>query len=422
MKRTLIPTLLIGFVVAGLIGYLHAYGFLFRAEFAITEFVSQHSVIDRLIIGRGQYAFIILFAFGVPWVTLMGARRGWAWWLIGLLLVELAAICWVFSLYGIFLQPLPALLAAALSFVVATVYYLITRRSRARLAAAIFGTHLSAKQIERLIRGKFPFNATGSHHEATVIICDIANKHDLAEELPSATVATLLDRFVRFATETFLEEGAYIHTADGEGVVALFGFPVEDSKHAALAARATLRVLSKFGEMRKGSPDLFAKSDLHFGLSTGTVMSARWENDHKAGIVPLGEPLELARRFCLANRVYGSRILIGPQTFEFSSDEALARPIDFLGGSNSQERFEIYELLSLIENTPAEEIARRDNFWSGVVYYRERRWGEAYAEFQKAWGVNGHDDGPLQLYLRRLEPLVLQFTQSPATDDMLPTS
>lgn len=421
MKRTLIPSLLIGLFIAGLIGYLHAYGFLFRAEFAIFKMASQYSVIDRLVIGNSQYVIIAVLALGVAWATLVGAPRGWAWWLMGLLLAELLVLSWVFSLYGTFWQPLPALLSAVLSFVLAAAYYLITRGSRARLATSIFGTHLSNKQVERLIRGKFPFNATGSHHQATVIICDIANKHDLAEELPSDKMATLLDRFVRFATETFLEEGAYIHTADGEGVVALFGFPIEDARHAPLATRTTLRVLRKFGEMRKESPDLFGKSDLHFGLSSGTVVAARWENDHKVGIVPLGEPLELARRFCLANRVYGSRILMGPQTFEFSSDEALARPIDFLGGSNAQERFEIYELLSLIENTPAEEIARRDNFWSGVVYYRERRWGESYAEFQKAWGENGHDDGPLQLYLRRLEPLVLQLTQAPA-NDMLPSS
>ena len=56
-----------------------------------------------------------------------------------------------------------------------------------------------------------------------------------------------------------------------------------------------------------------------------------------------------------------------------------------------------------------EQIARRDFFWNGVVLYREKRWAEAYSQFQKARGPNDFDDGPLQLYVRRLEPLALHL-------------
>jgi len=56
-------------------------------------------------------------------------------------------------------------------------------------------------------------------------------------------------------------------------------------------------------------------------------------------------------------------------------------------------------------------VAQRDSFWSGVVLYREQRWAEAYNEFQKARGSDEEEDAPLQFYLRRLEPLLLQLTQ-----------
>jgi hypothetical protein len=48
-----------------------------------------------------------------------------------------------------------------------------------------------------------------------------------------------------------------------------------------------------------------------------------------------------------------------------------------------------------------------------VVLYREKRWAEAYSQFQKARGPNDQDDEPLQLYLRRLEPLALNLIDSP---------
>jgi hypothetical protein len=46
-----------------------------------------------------------------------------------------------------------------------------------------------------------------------------------------------------------------------------------------------------------------------------------------------------------------------------------------------------------------------------VVLYREKRWAEAYHEFQKARGSQEKDDPPLQFYLRKLEPLLLQLTE-----------
>jgi hypothetical protein len=64
------------------------------------------------------------------------------------------------------------------------------------------------------------------------------------------------------------------------------------------------------------------------------------------------------------------------------------------------------------EATP-EQIARRDSFWNGVVLYREKRWAEAYTQFQNARGPNGMDDAPLQLYVRRLEPLALHLVEAP---------
>ena len=100
-------------------------------------------------------------------------------------------------------------------------------------------------------------------------------------------------------------------------------------------------------------------------------------------------------------------------TFDLVSDAVVARPIDFVSGLNSHDRLEVYEPLWPAAEAAPERVAQRDSFWSGVVLYREQRWAEAYSEFQKARGSDEDDDPPLQFYLRRLEPLVLQLTQWP---------
>ena len=421
MKRSIIVSVIIGLIVAGILCTLQAYGILFRAEFVVTDLIMRHSNITTLIANHWQYFFITILAFGVAWITVEGAPRGWAWWLVPVLLLELVGITLIWALYRVFFQPLPSILAIAGSFVLASAYYLVARGSRARVAAHMFSAHVSPHQLEKVINADFPLESRATSHEATVVVSDIANKHELAEDFPPEEMAAMLDGFVRFATDVFLKQGAYIQSADGEGVAAIFGFPVDDENHAEIASGAALELQKAFGELRKSDDNVFGKCDLHLGLSSGTIVAARLQNNHHTEIVPMGEPLELARRFCIANRIYGSRILLGPRTFELAEKATVARPIDFLGGATSRERFEIYELLSLTKSAKPEDVERRDNFWSGVVYYRERRWEEAYTAFQKSWGDNGHEDAPLQLYLRRLEPLVLRFTEASPTPGELPT-
>jgi adenylate cyclase len=421
MKRSIIVSAVIGLIVAGVLCAVQACGVLFRPEFAVTDLIMRHSNIARLLANHWQYFFIILFAFAVAWATVEGAPRGWAWWVVAILIAELIGITLVCALYRLFFQPLPSVLAVIGSFLLGGAYHLLTRGSRARLASDMFSAHVSPQQLERVIAADFPLESRATSHEATVIVCDIANKHELAEDAPPDAIASMLDQFVRFASDIFLKQGAYIQSADGEGVVGIFGFPVNDENHAELAAGAALEVQRAFGELKKSDKKAFGQSELHLGLSSGTLVAARLQDNHQTEIVPMGEPLELARRFCIANRIYGSRILLGPRTFELAEQATVARPIDFLGGATSRERYEIYELLSLTKSAKPEDVERRDNFWSGVVYYRERRWEEAYAAFQKSWGESGHEDAPLQLYLRRLEPLVLRLSESAPTPNELPT-
>src|SRR5437879_1783546 len=172
-------------------------------------------------------------------------------------------------------------------------------------------------------------------------------------------------------------------------------------------------MMKNFRERPTDSEDPFANSDIWAGVSSGVIIVGALKDSRRPLLLASGEPIELARRFCALNHFYGSKALMDTQTFDRVSEAVVARPIDFVNGLNSHDQLEIYEPLWLAAEATPEHIARRDSFWSGVVLYRERRWAEAYNEFQKARGSGEEDDPPLEFYLRRLEPLVLQLTESP---------
>jgi adenylate cyclase len=270
------------------------------------------------------------------------------------------------------------------------------------------------KPRARARRSDTPGDSGARVCEVTAVVCDLANKHDLAEECEPAVFAEITERFIAHAVQALRAEGAYIESAGGEGVVALFGFPEADKQHAEKATRKAMALTQSFAETNKGSKsDALRNAGVHAGVSSGAMIMAPLKNNGQRTMLAAGEPVELARRFCIANRFYGSRVLLGPRTFELASKILVARPIDFLSGVDVRERHEIYEPVALALNASREIITRRDAFWNGVVLYREKRWAEAYSQFQNARGPEGEEDRPLQLYLRRLEPLALQLTNTP---------
>ena len=242
----------------------------------------------------------------------------------------------------------------------------------------------------------------------------------MIDELPAAICAQLASEFTEFARALFLQAGGYLHGADGDGVRVLFGFPNASEQHALEAARAALTFRESFRTAAAAKPDSLGKIDLRIGLSSGTMVAIRRDDSQPADVVVSGEPFEVARRLARANQLYGSQILLGPRTYSAAGKGIVARPIDFLRSAVPHDRLEIYELLALTENATAEELARRDCFWMGIVLFRERRWKEAFAEFNRARGDNGELDEPLQWYLRRLEPLCLNVANelTPATEPL----
>jgi adenylate cyclase len=410
MKRSLIITLIVGIFVVIAVSALQVIPQVMQLELRAADSISSYAAATHVVPKQWHYAFILILSFGVAALTVTSLRRGRIGLLAVGLLIELVAVSWICGLYRVFFQPFPSMLAVAFAYVVADRYTAITQRGRAATARTFFTDRLSPEQFQRVITGDVPFDAEARTYETTVVVCDVANKYDLADECEPPVFGRLTEEFINRATDAFMKAGAYIQTADAEGVVALFGFPEVDAHHGDKAVRVALEMVEQFRQARLVNGE--AKCDVHVGVSSGTMVVAPLQAGRQ-GLITSGEPVELARRFCVANRFYGSRVLIGPRTFELASRYIVARPIDFLSGVNSRERHEIYEPLWPAAEAKPEQLARRDCFWNGVVFYREKRWAEAYSEFQKARGPNDEEDAPLQLYLRRLEPLALNLAEMP---------
>src|ERR1700736_3112543 len=156
MKRSFLIASVIGLTAAMVIAVLHATGALIRLELAMGRVISDFHDVTPAVGGKWQSLSIVVLAVGVSWLTMTSVRRGRIGLLVLSLLLELFALSLICSLYQLFFQPLPSMLAVALSFVVAEGWIVLSRRTRSHLARTFFADHLSRKQVRRMIEGEIP--------------------------------------------------------------------------------------------------------------------------------------------------------------------------------------------------------------------------------------------------------------------------
>lgn len=413
MKRLVITTLVIGVAVAFLVAALHATKSIAAFENAAAQLVADYAGATKVVADVWQYLSVLLVALGVAWLSLSNVPRWRSRLSIVLLLVEVFGLAWVCSLYRVFFQPAPSVLALVIACFAAEGWSVFLGRNRSHLIRTLFADRVSNEQFRRLTDGSISFDAEPKTYDVSVVVCDIGNKVTFAEGSEPAAFTEATAKFIRETAARLVEQGAYLQAADGEGVVGVFGFPAHHLEHAQKAARVVLDMIKNFRERGEDKEKVTSNCDIRAGISSGAIIAGALQESGGPLLLASGEPIELARRFCALNRFYGSRALMDTATLDRVSEAVVARPIDFVSGLNSHDRLEVYEPLWLAAEAGPERVAQRDSFWSAVILYREQRWAEAYNEFQKARGSDEEEDAPLQFYLRRLEPLLLQLTQWP---------
>lgn len=413
MKRSLITTLIIGIVIAVTVGALHATKVSSGFEGVAAQLVTDYAGASRVIGETWQYVIVLVIALAVAWLNLSNVSRWLRWLLTGLLLLELFGLAWVCSLYRVFFQPGPSVLALILAFASAEGWSAFLRRNRSHLVRTLFVDRVSNERFRALTAGRIPFDAQPKAYEVSVVVCDVANKLAFAEGGEPAAFTESTAKFIRETAARLVEHGAYLQAADGEGVVGVFGFPAPDPEHSRKAVSVILGMIRDSREGANDKKNVADTWDVRSGVSSGTIVAGALQENSRRLLLTSGQPIDLARRFCALNRFYGSKALMDTATLDRVGETVVARPIDFVSGLNSHDKLEVYEPLCLAAEAGPERVAQRDSFWSGVVLYREKRWAEAYAEFQKARASENDNDLPLEFYLRRLEPLILQLTQWP---------
>ncbi len=183
-------------------------------------------------------------------------------------------------------------------------------RERERLRDA-FGTYLDP-QVARHILEKGT-DLDGEEVEVTVVFLDVRGFTQFASDLPAADVVARLNALFEVVVPIVREQEGHVDKFVGDGVLAVFGAPQRNERHADLALTAALRVASAVAEE-------FEDLAVGIGLNSGTVVAGNVGGSGRLEFTVIGDAVNVAARIEAATRETEDTILLSESTRELLDD------------------------------------------------------------------------------------------------------
>lgn len=373
------------------------------------------NVIDNMLNGaflvRGAHQILLdlllIFAFGLPLgfaLALVSPR--WMWFGLALL-IPFGALLYFAFLRGWWLNfTLPAGTLTA-NVMAVSLYRALVEEKEKRKVRSAFGQYLSPEVIRRLLLN--PQLVEPRKTEITVMFSDIRGFTTISEKLDAQELALFLKGYLSDMTRIVFTTHGTLDKYIGDAVMAFWGAPYEDSKHAVQACLAALEMMKRVRELQKkwateGKPAL----DIGIGLNSGVASVGNMGSELRYGYTALGDAVNLASRLEGLNKEYGTHIIVNESTYAAAKDSGFVfRELDLIRVKGKLQPVTIYELVARYSDLQANgSLADRQEqvrqFDEARRLYRQRRWAESQAVFQAIldrWS----NDGPSILYLRRCQ-------------------
>lgn len=305
---------------------------------------------------------------------------------------------------GQWLAPLfPMAAVLAVWGAMALVAYAATRR-HARLTRAMFAQYVPPTVVERLVAQPHLLRLGGEAREVTLMFTDLEGFTTLSEQLSAEQTVELLTLYFNTMTPLIHATGGTVDKFIGDAVMAFWGAPLDDPRHAEHAVRSALAMHQATEALserlrERGLPPVH----MRIGLHTGRVVVGNVGSEQRFSYTAIGDAVNLAARLEGANKAFGTHILVSGSTAERLPPDLPLRALDDVIVKGRSEPVRVF--------TPCEDAQVCALSRDALEHFHARAWDEAQAHLQALVRLLPGDLAAARL-LARLEQA---RRQSPAT-------
>ena len=148
---------------------------------------------------------------------------------------------------------------------------------------------------------------------ATVLFADINGFTSLAERMPPREVNLILNGFFSRMTDILFHYDGTLDKYVGDGLMAVFGAPMEKEDDAERSIRAAKEMIQALAAMMAGTPEE-RQFTIRIGINTGKVVAGNIGSPRRMDYTVIGDAVNTASR--LESIAQANQILIGEETYK----------------------------------------------------------------------------------------------------------
>ncbi|MEK7764619.1 MAG: adenylate/guanylate cyclase domain-containing protein, partial [bacterium] len=185
-----------------------------------------------------------------------------------------------------------------------------------------FASYVSKDLLEEIIRNPDVMKPGGTRKIATIMFAYFGNHEELpflAQQLAPEIFVRIVNDYLEVEAKLIVEHGGYPDKFIGDGVMAVWGVPLETPDHAERAVRCAVAiqqtVLALNEERAKAAR---VCTEISIGINTGpVVVGSMGSEGRKLDYTVISEDVNFAARLAGAGAFFhGGQIWIGPRTHE----------------------------------------------------------------------------------------------------------
>ncbi len=269
--------------------------------------------LEAALVVAGGLALALLARAAAPAVAAFGA--------LGALAALLAGSIAAFLRADTLIDPLAPGATWLVAFATATVVRFRTVERERRTVRDAFSRYLSPTVVARLAADPRQVKLGGEARATSVLFCDARDFTRRSESLSAEDVVAFLNALLTPLTDCVLAEGGTIDKYLGDGMMAFWNAPIDQTDHALRACRAALAMQAAVPALaaRMTAQDAAAGRPhiplrIGVGINTGTGFVGNMGSAQRFDYSMVGDVVNTAARLEAATKTFDVAIVVSDQT------------------------------------------------------------------------------------------------------------
>ncbi|HUR41305.1 MAG TPA: adenylate/guanylate cyclase domain-containing protein [Verrucomicrobiae bacterium] len=261
-------------------------------------------------------------------------------------------------------------------------YFVEARRSRD--ISRRFGEYVPPEIVEEMAANPGAVSMEGKSKEMTVLFSDVRGFTTISEQFKDKPqeLSELMNQFLTPLTKVIQKHRGTIDKYMGDAIMAFWGAPLDDPKHAENALVAALELPKAIRALdaefaKRGWPSL----KIGVGLSTGNMRVGNMGSEFRRAYTVMGDPVNLGARIEGLTKEYGVAVICSEFTRNAGPADWSYRELDQVKVVGKDQPVSIYEPMGSkdqLDPQLRQDLARHRG---ALKLYRSQHWEQAEAEF-----------------------------------------